>query len=245
MVNTCESNARTRPGKVQLDAMQTRRPTAVVQAEREEKQAKKAAKEAEDTAKAARHVEDTKGLRSMETRMWQNEAERAQSAVAPLMRGRGRGGTTVRGGRGGATGVRGMRGGGRGARGGHSGKAEMPSYDLPDTVDEGHSHGREDATAAVMETRSRGRGRARDNTPAEVVETRGGPIPAKGLMEFSDVGMKTWMSYYQEGIRTLDNEQWKKIIAAAKAQIALPIADPMTPAAPRKLKPLFEASART
>ncbi|KAI0069750.1 hypothetical protein K474DRAFT_1680689, partial [Panus rudis PR-1116 ss-1] len=140
MVNTCESNARTRPGKVQLDAMQTCRPTAVVQAEREEKQAKKAAKEAEDTAKAARHVEDTKGLRSMETRMWQNEAERAQSAVAPLMRGRGRGGTTVRGGRGGAT---------------------------------GHSHGREDATAAVMETRSRGRGRARDNTPAEVVETRG------------------------------------------------------------------------
>ncbi|KAI0069725.1 hypothetical protein K474DRAFT_1713980, partial [Panus rudis PR-1116 ss-1] len=30
------------------------------------------------------------------------------------------------------------------------------------------------------------------------VANEGGPIPAKGLMEFSDVGMKTWMSYYQE-----------------------------------------------
>ncbi|KAI0074315.1 hypothetical protein K474DRAFT_1709981 [Panus rudis PR-1116 ss-1] len=196
MVSTREANARTHPGQVQLYAMQTRRPTAIVQAERQQKQAKKAAKEAEDAAKEAKQVEDTKGLRSMETRMWQDEAEHAQSAVAPLTRGRGRsgttalhGGATVRGRRGGATGGRGGatggRGGatggrsGRGGRGGHGGKGT--SDDLLDDINNGDSHGRDSAPTKVKghrgrrgrgqaDTRGRGRGRV-DNTVTHEVPT--------------------------------------------------------------------------
>ncbi|KAI0069355.1 hypothetical protein K474DRAFT_1714342 [Panus rudis PR-1116 ss-1] len=47
------------------------------------------------------------------------------------------------------------------------------------------------------------------------VQKKGGPIPAKGLMGFSEAAMRTWMSYYQDGIRSLDDEQWNDIVAAA------------------------------